>query len=367
VYSLVPHKTWSLGMTVKGVFLKSRNLVGSGGPDDNNYDLLRVALALMVIVSHATPVAFGLGAREPLSSLLPGFSLGAIAVGGFFAISGYLVTASWSKSRPFKYLQKRSARILPGFVVACAITAALACATSLKRTESLHCTDWWRVVVTTITLRRPVVCLAYTLNPYPSETNASLWTIKYEVACYIATVFLGSAGLLSAKRRYAVLSLFIGSSIASLILGSSSLVNTPLCYAVQLGTFYAAGMTVYCFRDVLPRSRALTALSFVLLALSSQSRHLLTFALPSAGVYLLFRFVYADRVFAPALRTRVGDLSYGLYLYGWPIEQGLVATFGVRALNSWFLAAVSILVCLPIAYLSWHCVERPFLSMIPRT
>lgn len=348
-------------------FQKSELLVGSGAPEANNYDLLRVALALMVIVSHATPVVQGLGAREPVSSLLPGSTLGSIAVGGFFAISGYLVTASWNKSRPVQYLQKRVGRILPGFLMACGVTAVLACATSVNRMASFRCTDWWSTIATTVTMRRPVVCLAYSGNPYPSETNASLWTIKYEVCCYIATAILGFAGLLCAKRRVAVASLFISSSVAGAIADMGSHAGTPLGYAIRLWTFYAAGMVVYCFRDVLPRSRALTLLCIVSIVLSSFSSHLVVLVLPYAGVYLLFRFVYADHLFAPNLKRRFGDLSYGLYLYGWPVEQSLIATFGGKALNSWSVAAVSILVCIPIAYVSWHCVEKPFLSLVTRS
>jgi peptidoglycan/LPS O-acetylase OafA/YrhL len=194
-------KTMPFRMKVQGATQTSGLLVRSGGPEGNNYDLLRVALALMVIVSHAAPAVLGRDAREPLSSLLPGATLGSIAVGGFFAISGFLVTASWRKSTPFQYLRKRVGRIVPGFVVACAVTVLLACVTSLNRAESIRCTGWWGIALTRFTFRRPVVCLAYTVNPYPSETNASLRTIKYEVACYLATALFGFAVLFGAKRR----------------------------------------------------------------------------------------------------------------------------------------------------------------------
>ena len=297
---------------------------------------------------------------------MQGASLGHVAVGGFFAVSGFLVTASWRRSTPIRYLQKRAARILPGFIVACAITVVLAVATSQNARDSLRCTSWLGTLLTTVTLRRPVVCFSYSANPYPSETNASLWTIKYEVGCYIATALLGFAGLLFAKRRWIVLSLFVVLCAAGLLLDGNSAARTPMSYAIQLGTFYAAGMTVYCFRDSLPRTWQLTALCFALVLLSSFSRHLVLVVLPSAGVYLLFRFVYADRVFVPGLKNKVGDLSYGLYLYGWPVAQSLAATVGSKLLGVWPMAAASILGCLPIAYLSWHCIEKPSLSLVPR-
>lgn len=352
---------------MNGIFRKPKLLTGSGGSDNNNYDLLRLMLALAVIVSHATPVGLGRGAQEPLSSFFKGTTLGDVAVGGFFAVSGFLVTGSWRKSTPFNYLQKRAGRILPGFVTACAITVLLACATSLNRTDTIACTSWWGVIATTVTLRRPVVCMAYSVNPYLSETNASLWTIKFEVGCYVATALLGLSGLLLAKRRSAVALLFVGLVIAGVMLDGSSFDKAPVGYAVRLATFYAAGMFVYCFRDILPRSQLLTILCVVLIALSSLDRHLVLIVLPSAGVYLMFRFVYTDRIFVPNLRKNVGDLSYGLYLYGWPVAQSVIVLIGVKTLGVWQLAFVSILACLPIAYVSWHCVERPFLALVPRS
>jgi peptidoglycan/LPS O-acetylase OafA/YrhL len=143
--------------------------------------------------------------------------------------------------------------------------------------------------------------------------------------------------------------------------------KSPLSYAARLGSFYAAGMTVYSFRDFLPRSRQLTIPCVALILFSSLSRYLLLATLPTAGVYLLFRFVYADRVFFPALKQKVGDLSYGVYLYGWPVAQSLVAIAHPKMLGVWTLAAISILCTLPISYFSWHCVEKRFLALIPRT
>jgi peptidoglycan/LPS O-acetylase OafA/YrhL len=339
----------------------ARLLVAQGG-SNNNYDLLRVLLAFGVIVSHATSVAMGIGAAEPLSVVLQGSSLGDVAVGGFFAISGYLVTASWCTSTPLQYLQKRAARILPGFVVACVITILLACLTSTNPVESAHCTNWSGALITTLTLRRPVVCLAYTNNPYPAETNASLWTIKYEAGCYIATALLGFTGLLKARKPIGIL--FIALTIASAVLGYSGFARTLFGETLRLAAFYTAGMTVYCLRERLWRSRWLTILCSVAIAIASFNKFLVLIALPITGTYLLFRFVYADLLFAPGLKKKVGDISYGMYLCGWPVSQSLTALFGYRLHSVWLLVGTSLLVCLPLAYMSWHLVEKPVLSLV---
>jgi peptidoglycan/LPS O-acetylase OafA/YrhL len=339
-------------------------LVKQGGSSSNNYDLLRILLAFGVIISHATSVAIGLGAAEPLSYVLQGSTLGDVAVGGFFAISGYLVTASWCASGHLLYLQKRAARILPGFIVACLITILLACWTSANPIESAHCTQWSSALITTLTLRRPAVCLAFANNPYPFETNASMWTIKYEVCCYLATALFGITGLLKTKSFIGVL--FIVLTILSAILACNGLGRTLLGESLRLGAFYTAGMTLYRLREKLRRSRALTILCALAIAVATFNKFLMLMALPIAGTYLLFRFVYADFLWVPALKRQVGDLSYGLYLYGWPVSQSLIAVGGYRLHSPWLLAVASVVICIPIAYLSWNLVEKPILSLVGR-
>ena len=64
----------------------------------NNYDFLRFLFAAAVILAHSFPFV-GRGI-DPLSWIsLNGTYSGDIAVDGFFAISGCLVTASWLRSR----------------------------------------------------------------------------------------------------------------------------------------------------------------------------------------------------------------------------------------------------------------------------
>lgn len=346
---------------------ENKRLLVGPAKSKNNFDVVRVLLAIAVIVSHAAPVELGIGASEPLSGRLRGTTLGEVAVGGFFAISGYLVTASWCNSTPFRYLQKRAARILPGFVVACAITILLACVTSTYPLKTLNCTRWSNAILTTATFRRPVVCFAYSSNPYVSETNASLWTIKYEVGCYAATALFGFAGLLLSKKRKSTALIFGILTIAGAVLGCSGFARNPLGSAIRLSAFYAGGMVVYLFRDRLPRSRRLMIVCLLAIALASFSRFLVLLALPTAGVYLLFRFIYADRLFVSTLKSSAGDLSYGMYLYGWPVAQSLIAIFGAGVFRVWLLAGVSVLACLPIAYVSWRFVESPFLSLVQKT
>ncbi len=86
-------------------------------------------------------------------------------------------------------------------------------------------------------------------------------------------------------------------------------------------------------------------------------------ALATAGAYILFWFAFAR---LPALKffQAHSDVSYGVYLYGWP-TQSLLTWYFPQA-SPWVLAVAALSVCLGLGFLSWHLVELPFLRLKPR-
>src|SRR5258705_9890366 len=87
-------------------------------PEGNNFGLLRLILALLVVFSHSYSLAWGSEDAEPLMRLTHGrLGFASLAVNGFFVLSGFLVTHSFLRSRGFfDYLKKRILRIYPGFI-----------------------------------------------------------------------------------------------------------------------------------------------------------------------------------------------------------------------------------------------------------
>ena len=77
---------------------------------------------------------------------------------------------------------------------------------------------------------------------------------------------------------------------------------------------------------------------------------------PLAGAYLVIWFA---RRYDPALdyARHVGDLSYGVYIYGWPSAQLVMFLFGGRA-NWWQVLIGSLALSLALAWLSWHGIEK---------
>ena len=164
--------------------------------NSNNFDLLRLILALLVIYSHSYILGTGFGANEPLSAMTHGqVDWGAIAVDGFFFISGYLITSSYERSKSlFNYLRKRGSFEYTRALSAQPFSIFLSCCHYLRGTlrldllhTNLHCK------VSRLQPLRVLISRALSLsNPFPGAINGSLWTIRPEFLCYLGLALLGS-------------------------------------------------------------------------------------------------------------------------------------------------------------------------------
>ncbi len=290
------------------------------GPRAANLDALRLLLAAAVIVSHAWPLALGPGAPEPLS-LATGHSLGGWAVLLFFFLSGLLVSGSAERRSLRAFWAARARRLLPGLGAALLVTLALALASGASPS-------------------------AFAGNPYPEIVNGPLWSLFHEVAAYALCLLLVRAGVL--RHRGALAGLVAVAS--ALAVGHDHLPGRLASFAPLFAAF-AAGMAVHALRAHLPVTlpAALASLAAAVL-LPAQ---LAVAALGFAALVLALR--------APALPLGA-DVSYGLYIYGWPLAQMIVHLRPGLAPAE--LAALSLAATLPFAIASWHLVERPALRPV---
>ena len=127
----------------------------------------------------------------------------------------------------------------------------------------------------------------------------------------------------------------------------------------RLVTYFLLGTVFYLFRERIPCSSRLAALALVVW-LASVIFHGVLFVAPFCNAYLLFWLAYSPAINLHQFGEK-RDLSYGVYLYGWPIEQLLVQHIG-RALNVYTLTALALGISAGLAMLSWHFVEKPFLK-----
>ncbi len=304
-------------------------------------DLLRLILAAGVIVSHAWPLALGPGTAEPLVQWT-GHSLGGWAIGVFFFLSGLLVTGSAERKSPIRFWSARARRIIPGLGVALLVTLALACASG-STVAGPEGALWFLRAVTLVSIEHRLP-EAFAANPYSEVVNGPLWSLFYEVLAYaICASFVWAGGARYPKAIWALLACGVALGLVQDILPGRAATFAPLF------TSFALGMLVYLWRDRIPLTMTiiLGAVGVAAIVPSALSLAPLAFAL----VALVLR--------GPILAVK-SDASYGMYIYGWPVAQTLVAMLpGIDPVS---LAGLSVAATYPVAWASWHLVERPALS-----
>jgi peptidoglycan/LPS O-acetylase OafA/YrhL len=325
----------------------------------NNFDLLRLMAALSVILSHAFLLAENSQDHDPLMILTGGQAiLGLAGVFVFFTISGYLITQSFeSTASPLVFLAKRALRIFPGLILCLLVcvfvigplTTRLPLAEYLSRRETYL-----------FLLHNAVLDVEYNRLPgvefWPGNiggiVNGPLWSLPCEALLYLLLFALGLFRLLSLPICVLLLAIGVGAlcfDTAGETFGS----------ALWLLGFFAAGMSCYRLQGRLgtqgPIAGHWALLAVLCLALSIPARLFLV-AFPICGGYLTI-YLALNRRLPKLPAARFGDLSYGLYIYGWPIEQCVIYFNGGTA-PWWTVFGISVAAAVPTAFLSWHAIEK---------
>jgi peptidoglycan/LPS O-acetylase OafA/YrhL len=326
---------------------------------DNALNFLRLALASAVIVGHAWPLG-GLG-----TSRLEGIS--GVAVDGFFALSGFLIAGSRMRLSMNDFLVRRCLRILPGFWV-CLIAVAFVFAplAALMAGEGYVLGSALDYVRTNAALTQHQWGVDHTLVdvPYDGVWNGSLWTLEYEFAAYVAAGLL--LGLAWVRRRPALVLM----ALVAIVLIAQPIAHGPLhvttnqyLNTLRLGGYFVAGMAAWSVRDRLPLRADLMV--------AAAASVVLVFCLVDGSWFdtlLTVPLTYVLLALGARLRVRIGavnDVSYGVYIYAFPVAQLLVlagaADLGVAGFSVLVLAGT-----LPVAWASWLLVERPCLRLAGR-
>ncbi|MGD1281239.1 acyltransferase family protein [Mycobacterium seoulense] len=329
-------------------------------PRINALNALRLALAAEVMLFHSWATT---GRQPPAAINQLFFSVG---VDGFFAISGFLITRSWlTDPRVRDYLTARALRILPGYYVCLVVTAFVFAPVSvliqgesaLKLLRSIGPIEY---VLQNSAVAYLQPSIAGTLRGVPSGPtwNASLWSLIWELLCYLAVVVVGVVGL--ANRRW-ISPLLLGMAVCA------ALVLPPLTFpgvwtipqlAARSAIMFAAGAVMYQWRDAIPARWSLVAVcALVVFAAGFLPDYRVVAALPLAYVVI----VSGSLLHHKRLRLRT-DLSYGVYIYAYPTQQ-MLAVCGLATLPPVVFFGLSALGTLPLAALSWFVIEKPSMSL----
>ncbi len=344
--------------TPRGVVRRAARIADRAGGRDNNFNLLRMLAATGVLVSHAYPISLGHGTPEPLSNLLGGITLGTVCVMVFFSISGFFITRSFEQKHSLAgFLRARALRLFPALAVVLAVTVAVSAVFLTVAPPQVFWPAAGEYLLRNLVLFFPKYPLpgVFETNPYGPAINGSLWTLSYEVLCYLGVVICGVLGVLGRKAAFAAV---LGLFLVLYAITEALPLHTRIENLAHLGLPFAVGMSFWVWRAVIPLSWTLAGVALVA-AILLRPTPLFGFALTLALAYGVFVLGYARIHFFDGY-TRLGDYSYGTYVYAFPLQQ-LVASFGVISpINSIIISFPAVLIC---AALSWTFIESPALRL----
>lgn len=332
----------------------------------NNFAILRLLFASLVIVSHSPVLVDGDRSREILTWIFGTLTAGDVAVDGFFLISGYLITQSFLGTPSVAlYMKKRFARIFPGYAVAF-LLCALVIAPFVGGGDVWSLAGIGRLLTQMATLLPPKVAGVFSGLPQPS-LNASLWTIRFEFECYLAVAALGLAGALRPRvwpALAAAAAILVGVSVAGAVEGGHQ-IHEPflptLAKSTRFFMIFSVGALYYLFRDRIRLCGTGAIGAVVLLAGAMFSWHMAEAAVAVFGGYLIFWFAFKAPPVSLGRLTRTDDISYGVYLYGWPAQTLIIWNF--RTVNPWLLSALALTIAAGLGYASWMLIEKPCLRL----
>jgi len=325
-------------------------------PRLNNFDALRLLAAFSVLISHQYALS---GLSEPV--VFGSTSLGHFGVLIFFSISGFLVSKSWRQDPHLgRFLAKRFLRIWPGlamFTVLAACVVGPMVSTLPWRDYFSHAEFYEFFKTLKLFTIRQFLPGVFESNVWPGAVNGSLWTIPIEVRCYLTLALIGVVGLMRAPHAIAL-------GAGALAIYHFLVAPNPANHQFHFGLYFFVGVCCELFKThwqdrVVPSTAVICALAGALFLLDAR---------PLVPLLLVtyLSIVIGSRS-TPLLRRagRFGDISYGVYVYAFGVQQTVMWLLGkdFPFLAGLLMTAVITAVC---ALLSWHLVESPALRLKPR-
>lgn len=325
----------------------------------NNLDFLRLLFSYGVVYVHCLILS---GTKE---RLLP-FSYSVdTAVQGFFLISGYLVFSSYERSSTLKsYFGKRIRRIYPAYFFVVLAVAFGLFFVSRENPLGYFGIDWLKYLAANLTFLNfaaPTLPGVFTGNPAPA-VNGALWTIKVEVAFYLAVPVVATL-MRWGGRLPVIIVLYLSSYlyyVAFKILAEKTGHGFYEELAKQLPgqmRYFVLGAAIYYYDDQIRKYLGLAGIVALVISCFVVIENL-WFWKPILLACMVFALA-----FGPLLPNvgRVGDLSYAAYLFHFPIVQLAISAGLFETSPKLSIVAIYVVVTI-LAFVSWHLLEKPFLG-----
>jgi peptidoglycan/LPS O-acetylase OafA/YrhL len=324
----------------------------------SGFDYLRVSLATAIILWHTVPTSYGAAAQFQTPLLLRMFVMAILPM--FFSLSGFLVSGSLDRSPSLvTFYGLRLLRIVPALAAEVTLSALILGTAFSTFSAASYFTDpefriYFLNMLGYIHFFLPGMFLG---NPVPGVVNLQLWTIPYELECYLVIGVL--AFLRVIKNRMLLLILLV---VVQLVFAIHGFHGAQMTGRVTVGgrmlvLAFIFGVALNSYKDKIPFNGFIAALSAILMLASlsfGPTRYLC--GLPSAYLTIYLGLLNPPRL--PLIFS--GDYSYGLYLYGFPIQQA-VASF--PSLRHWYINfAIAYPLALFCAVGSWWLLEKRALS-----
>ncbi|WP_367773638.1 acyltransferase [Flavobacterium sp. WC2421] len=328
--------------------------------DNNNLDLARILLACLVIVGHSEAInGSGIYWIDPFHHFLKFTYAGAFAVKVFLFISGLVVTNSYlSKKSVVYFVISRLFRILPGLLFVLLVTVFIfgPIVTNLEFKEYLSQLNYFAYIRHNIVFYSDYLLPGvFVENLYPNIVNGSLWTLRYEIGCYIILpilfLFLGNR-----NKKYfifPILLVFIDTLLPNrFFLGFID--NNPEKYLLPMAFAYGVFFAIFSTKIFINIYVVLVSF-LVFFFLKSTIYAEILFTLASCNLVLFLSSLKYILKMKPKY-----DISYGVYLWGFLIQQTLFSLFG--HINIIIHCLLAILFSVVLAVITFIFIEKPFMN-----
>lgn len=341
------------------------------------FNFARIFLAYGVLIWHAVSIAENGADRVLQTSLWP---LIFAVLPMFFALSGFLVVGSALRLPIKEYILNRVFRIVPALGVDIAISALIIGPVFSVVSLSVYFTDkeFWIYFLNIFGKIHYTLPGVFEENPYSGIVNGSLWTVPFEIACYVVMSIMIMLGIVRSWKWTFVVAITLTTIGVSLhLLGiepGKGLVDKAFRFAflsngAPLVPSFLFGAALYLIRDRIPYSSVIAfviVVGFVGVGLwgdASLYSNAVFSGLVSLPLAYLVVWIGLTPVPTPKF-LESGDYSYGIYLYHFPILQALQYIFGFS--SWWMLTIAGLLPVTMFAIFSWHAIEKPTLKMRKR-